>query len=191
MRSTDVKAAALLPPPARRARERPRISVVVCAWSEERLGLLEENIASLERQTLPPAEVIVAVDHNPELLAVARDAFPDHLVVANREPRGASGPKNTALLHASGEIVAFIDDDAFADERWLEALAEAYEDETTIGTGGRLTPIWMEGRPPWFPPEFDWVVGCSYRGEAVGRTAVRNPIGANMSFRRDVFARTG
>ncbi len=165
--------------------------MVVCAWTEERLELLKENIASLERQTLPPAEIIVAVDHNPELLALARDAFPDHLVVENREPRGASGPKNTALLHASGEVVAFIDDDAFADEHWLEAVAEAYEDGTTIGTGGRLTPIWVEGRPLWFPPEFDWVVGCSYRGEADGRTAVRNPIGANMSFRRDVFARTG
>src|SRR5207247_342118 len=48
-------------------------------------------------------------------------------------------------------------------------------------------PAWESGRPRWFPPELDWVVGCSYRGMRTGRGPVRNFIGANMSFRREVL----
>jgi hypothetical protein len=40
------------------------------------------------------------------------------------------------------------------------------------------------GRPGWFPPEFGWVVGCSYRGTPAERTMVRHFIGGNMSLRR-------
>ena len=52
-------------------------------------------------------------------------------------------------------------------------------------------PDWTSGRPPWFPSEFDWVVGCTYRGMPTERARVRNVIGANMSFRRSVFAAAG
>jgi hypothetical protein len=60
-----------------------------------------------------------------------------------------------------------------------------------MGVGGRVEPRWADGRPRWFPPEFDWVVGCSYRGLPTERALVRNPIGANMSFRRPVLQRVG
>ena len=50
-----------------------------------------------------------------------------------------------------------------------------------------MLPRWESGRPQGFPEEFDWVVGCSYRGMPTARSAVRNLIGANMSFRRHVF----
>jgi hypothetical protein len=49
---------------------------------------------------------------------------------------------------------------------------------------GRIEPIWLGPRPRWFPDEFLWVVGCSYRGLPAERAAVRNPIGCNMAFRR-------
>jgi glucosyl-dolichyl phosphate glucuronosyltransferase len=47
-------------------------------------------------------------------------------------------------------------------------------------------PRWQTARPAWLPDEFYWVIGCNYRGMAPG-TAVRNLIGANMSFRREAF----
>ena len=54
-----------------------------------------------------------------------------------------------------------------------------------------MHPRWPATRPRWLPPEFDWVVGCSYRGlpETVGQ--VRNPIGANMSMRTDLALEVG
>lgn len=49
----------------------------------------------------------------------------------------------------------------------------------------------MSGRPKWFPEEFNWVVGCTYKGMPLTTSPVRNPIGANMSFRRWVVQELG
>jgi hypothetical protein len=57
--------------------------------------------------------------------------------------------------------------------------------------GGSIVPVWAGGRPRWFPEEFAWVVGCTYRGQPRTESEVRNLIGANMSFRRALFARIG
>ena len=57
--------------------------------------------------------------------------------------------------------------------------------------GGAIEPLWESDRPRWFPPEFDWVVGCTYRGMPCEPKPVRNLIGCNMSFRREVFAQIG
>src|SRR5205823_13368225 len=60
-----------------------------------------------------------------------------------------------------------------------------------VGTGGFAEAAWDGGRPPWFPPEFDWVVGCSYVGLPTTRALVRNPIGSTMSFRRAAVLEAG
>jgi glucosyl-dolichyl phosphate glucuronosyltransferase len=165
-------------------------SVVVCAFADERFELLAEAVESLPGQTLPPAEVIVVIDGNPGLLERARRAFPDAVVVANAQQKGLSGARNTGVARAHGDIVAFLDDDARAEPDWLERLTAAYGDEV-VGVGGWIEPAWATGRPKWFPEEFDWVVGCSYRGLPAERAPVRNLIGANMSFRRDVLEEAG
>jgi hypothetical protein len=88
-------------------------------------------------------------------------------------------------------VVAFMDDDAVADRDWLRTLLEHYRDPRVIGVGGAVVPRWECGRPRAFPEEFDWVVGCTYRGMPTRRVPVRNLIGANMSFRREVFRVAG
>lgn len=60
-----------------------------------------------------------------------------------------------------------------------------------MGAGGAIVPNWIEGRPRWFPSEFHWVVGCTYRGMPTSAAPVRNVIGCNMSFRRELFAQVG
>ena len=54
-----------------------------------------------------------------------------------------------------------------------------------------MSPCWSSTAPWWMPDEFLWVVGCSYAGLPVSVAVIRNPIGANMSFRREVFAKVG
>ena len=43
-------------------------------------------------------------------------------------------------------------------------LVSAYRDPDVLGAGGWIIPAWQLGMPAWFPEEFLWVVGCSYRG---------------------------
>jgi glycosyltransferase involved in cell wall biosynthesis len=165
--------------------------VVICAFTEERLGALEEALASIRGQTVPALETILVIDHAPKLLEEARRRWPDVVVTANEEAQGLSGARNTGLARTRGEVVAFIDDDAVAAPDWLERLAECYADPEVVGVGGTVRPRFEEGRPPWFPEEFDWVVGCTHSGMPVRRSAVRNLVGANMSLRREALEEVG
>jgi glycosyltransferase involved in cell wall biosynthesis len=168
----------------------PSFSVVIATYADHRFGQVEAAIASLWHQSEPPLEIVLVVDHNPALAAHARERFPAVCVLENRESRGLSGSRNTGLAVARGDIIAFLDDDAVAGQDWIARLRTCYADTRVLGVGGSITPSWS-GRPRWLPFEFDWVVGCTYRGMPQARAAVRNLIGANMSFRREVFGEAG
>jgi glycosyltransferase involved in cell wall biosynthesis len=168
-----------------------RVSVVICAHTLVRWDELRASVASVLDQTHPAHEVIVSIDHNDELLERARTGLHGARVVATEGERGVSEARNTGVRHATGEVVAFLDDDARADRHWLEAIARAHESARVLGTGGLIEPRWEGERPDWLPPELYWVIGCSYRGLPTTAAPVRNPIGANMSFVRDVFADAG
>jgi GT2 family glycosyltransferase len=168
-----------------------RFSVVICAYTERRWEDIVAAVASIRAQTHPPARTILVVDHNPSLLARARVAFPELVVVPNSGRRGLSGGRNTGVSHAIGDVVAFLDDDAWAQSDWLERLAAGYRSPSVVGVGGAATPVWPGQRPPWLPPEFDWVVGCTFLGMPTAPAPVRNLIGANMSFRRDALDTVG
>jgi glucosyl-dolichyl phosphate glucuronosyltransferase len=167
------------------------MSVVICAHSAMRFADTGAAVQSVREQSLPSLEIILVVDHNPALFASLAAEHPDVTVIENREAPGLSGAKNTGVAAASGDVVAFLDDDAVADADWLKFLADSYVDPAVVGVGGLTLPSWKRPRPPWFPEEFYWVVGCTYRGMPVIRAPVRNLLGGNASFRREVFAVVG
>lgn len=167
-------------------------TAVICCYTEERWDQILEAVDSLRTQGHPPGEIVVVVDHNPGLLERLRHALPgDVVVVPNADAPGLSGGRNTALRVARCQLVAFLDDDAVADPRWLLHLTAHFDDATVMGAGGRVTPIWDAPRPPWFPPEFDWVVGCTYEGTPGVLAEVRNPFGGAMVLRRDAAVWAG
>ncbi|WP_138899257.1 glycosyltransferase family 2 protein [Streptomyces chryseus] len=175
------------------------ISVVICVYTEDRWEDILAAVDSVRRQSRPAAETLLVVDHNPALLErlseeVRANTTPDEevRVLANAGPRGLSAGRNTGIAAARGEIVAFLDDDAVAERDWLRHFAEGYEDPRVMAVGGRTEPAWASGRRPhWFPEEFDWIVGCTYRGLPPGRVRVRNVLGGNASFRRSAFEVVG
>lgn len=174
------------------AEPRPRtFTAVLCAYTTDRWPDIERAIASLRQQSHPVEEIVLVSDHNAELLERAREAFPDVRCVANAGTPGLSDARNTGLRLATGDVVGFLDDDAAAAPDWVERMLGAYEDDGVVGVGGWVTPDWRAARPGWFPEEFLWVLGCSYTGLPRTRAAIRNPIGANMSFRRTVFDTVG
>jgi len=169
----------------------PSVSVVVSTYDESRWQNLFACVESLQRQTVPAAQLIVVVDHNPALLERARTAFPDATVIANDRPRGLAGARNAGIAASSSEVVAFIDDDARAEPDWLGVLGSCFGAVETVGAGGALIPDWEDGKPAWVPTEFYWVFGCSYTGLPEQLAPVRNPIGANMAARTAVLNAVG
>jgi len=167
------------------------ISVIICAYTEERWDDLVAAVESIKRQHTRPREIIVVIDHNSDLLASARASMSNVIIIENKEERGLSGARNSGIAAAQGAVIAFLDDDAIAAPDWVVQLCAAYSDSTVVGVGGTIEPLWQCGRPSWFPAEFEWVVGCTYRGMPDVTSTVRNLIGANMSFRREVFDEIG
>jgi glycosyltransferase involved in cell wall biosynthesis len=165
--------------------------VVICAFTEDRWKWLLESIDSVVGQTHAAAEIIVVIDHNERLRERLDSAGTGARVIANSEARGLSGARNTGARAAGTEVVAFLDDDAAALPDWLEHLVGPYASPEIVAVGGRIDPVWATRRPAWWPPEFDWVVGCTYRGMPGSASDVRNPLGANMSFRRSAILEAG
>lgn len=115
----------------------PRISVVVCTYNGART--LSECLAGLKRLEYPDYEVIVVDDGSTDATpAIARESG---FRVVNEGHRGLSGARNLGLHAATGEIVAYIDDDAYPDPQWLTYLAIAFRTSAHAGMGGpNLTP---------------------------------------------------
>ncbi|MEU0413646.1 glycosyltransferase family 2 protein [Streptomyces griseorubiginosus] len=176
----------------------PDVSVVICVYTEDRWEDILAAVASVRTQSYPALETLLVVDHNPALLDRLAKEYKDVLesgevrVFANAGPRGLSAGRNTGIAASRGEVVAFLDDDAVAERDWLRHFAGAYADPQVMAVGGRTVPIWASGRrPAWFPEEFDWVVGCTYKGIPAGLVRVRNVLGGNASFRRSAFDAAG
>ena len=167
------------------------VSVVICAYTEARWEELVACVHSVQQQTVPCKEIIVVVDHNPTLLDRVCSQLPMVIAIPNGQARGLAGARNTGIAAAGGAVIAFIDEDAVAAPDWLSRLGERYDDQKVLGVGGAILPVWQVARPRWFPDEFLWVVGCTYRGMPVTAAPVLNLIGCNMSFRRAAFDLAG
>jgi glucosyl-dolichyl phosphate glucuronosyltransferase len=166
------------------------VSVVICAYTEDRLDQLIKAIGSIQEQTWAALEVIVVIDYNPRLFARLQQAVSEIAILENREKKGLSGARNTGIAVAKGDMVAFLDDDAIAAPDWLELLIKQCG-EYVLGVGSSVKPIWESKKPAWFPDEFYWTVGCSYLGLPETIKPIRNPMGGAMCVRREIFAEVG
>jgi len=117
----------------RRSIHRP-ISVVVN--TVDRAASLALTLEALERLDYPQFEVVVvngpSTDHTGEVL----DRWRGRIKLGHCPDRNLSESRNIGIALASGEVVAFIDDDAYPDPAWLDRLNEAYEDPEVGGAGG-------------------------------------------------------
>jgi glucosyl-dolichyl phosphate glucuronosyltransferase len=166
------------------------VTVVIPCFTEKRWPGLLRAIRSAQDQTYG-CDLIVVVDHNEALAQRLRDELGDTArVMPNRFPQGASGARNTGAFAATTDLVAFLEDDAYAEATWVEALVRGHERAPhAVGLGGTITPLWADGAPRWFPTEFSWTLGGTFAHP--GDTDVRNVWGGNMLVERRAFAAVG
>lgn len=177
-----------------------RVSVVLCTHALDRYADFSEAAESVLDQTYDDVELVLVSDGNPDVYERFRADYGDRddvVLHCNDENVGLLESRNNGAAAATGDVVAFVDDDAVADERWVEELVAAYEDHDVRAVGGRMTPAWVAGKPAFLPEEFYWLVGVTHRGfgpkggdeDTPGE--VRNTFGSNISFDRETFLELG
>ena len=174
------------------ARRASTVSVVVCTHSAARREMLGNLIDSIAAGSVLPVELVIVVDRNRPLFEALEDAsWPLPLRVIESPGSGLSAARNAGWQSLSAPLVAFIDDDAVASPGWLEELVTAVDAHAADVVGGAIEPRWTGEAPAWFSPLLGWVVGCSYEGMPLEPAKVRNVIGCNMLFRRELLERLG
>lgn len=165
-------------------------SVIVCTFDERRLEGLQRCLEAIRLQVPTPLEIFVVVNDNPTLARSIAELIDGIKILENARP-GVSHARDLGSSAATADLLAFVDDDAVPHPGWLAALIEPFDDGNVMMTSGYIEPLWATKRPRWFPDEFLWVVGCSYRGLPGNGATLRNPIGASMAIRRSVVEATG
>jgi GT2 family glycosyltransferase len=173
----------------------PTTTVAIVTY--ERPTFVARCIDHLLVQTCPPTEIIV-VDSSTsgDTAAVVRDCYPMVTYAVCAAGRGATAvARGISHRMASGEVLAFIDDDAFAEPEWLERLLPHFADATVGGVGGRQ----IRRQPGELEEGVDAIGRLQPDGTITGNFAadpghtvsVDHLLGANMAFRRSVLDEIG
>ncbi|WP_299289573.1 glycosyltransferase [uncultured Mucilaginibacter sp.] len=161
----------------------PLISVVVCSFNGA--STIKECMEGLQKLNYPAYEVIVVNDGSTDNLAEIVKEYPVKLI--NTVNCGLSSARNTGSHQANGEIIAYIDDDAYPDPHWLNYLAYAFLDSNHAGIGG-----------PNIAPADDGPIAKCVANAPGGPVHVlitdeiaEHIPGCNMAFKKDVLLAVG
>ena len=169
--------------PFARDKQWPRISVIVCSYNGS--ATIGQTLAELEKQDYPHYEVIVVDDGSTDDTSIVVQKHNARLI--RTENRGLSNARNTGLQAATGEVVAYIDDDAYPDPHWLKYLAASFLRSNHVGIGG----------PNVAPPGDGAVADCVANAPGgpvhvllTDEIAEHIP-GCNMAYRREALLEIG
>jgi len=116
----------------------PLVSVVIVNWNG--MKYIGDCLDSILHQTYSRIEIIVvdnaSSDGSPELI---RKKYPMVKVIDSGSNRGFAGGTNLGIRAAMGELIALFNQDAIAEERWLEKLVECMEvSDDVAGVAGKI-----------------------------------------------------
>ncbi len=166
------------------------IDVSICIATYRRPGGLARLLDSLDRLKVPVGTqieiIIVDNDREESAASVARSRSvsigPLHYCVEPRQNIALA--RNRALAQASGEWIAFIDDDEIADENWIAEYLKLADRETCDGAFGPVLARLEEVVTPWLDVETFY----SRRRHPTGaRLAASNLYTSNAFVRRRLF----
>ena len=171
------------------------VSIIIPSFKIDNYSDLVDAIDSLLNQSYADIEVIVVSHTSKNLYEKIVKAYVTQnkvKVIFSERSLGAYAARNVGIKAAHGDILAFLDDDAVADEKWVENLVNTYQELNAMAVGGKMLPVWLPRKPAYFPEELYWLVGATHKGFAEDKLAeVRNAFGSNMSFKREVFKQAG
>lgn len=173
------------------------VSVIVCTYNREKY--LPHCLEHLSRQTaLKDAYEILIIDNksSDSTAHIAADFVKKNEENASyflEENQGHTYARNRGISEASGEIITFIDDDAFVDTVFIENIQKYFDANPEVqALGGKIKPVYEAKEPKWMSKYLLTLVSAIDLGSKVKPfSGNKFPIGANMSFREQVFTKYG
>jgi glycosyltransferase involved in cell wall biosynthesis len=176
------------------------VSVIIA--TRNRATLLDECLTHLARQQFAPGDEVIVVDNGSadrtaSVLALHESDYPVPLRVLEEPTPGKSHALGRALAVATGDVLAFTDDDVNVDVQWITSIKAAMTNDAVALVGGPVAPRWERPAPSWLR------LGASGYGRLAAPLALvdygsdavplgsRTALGANLAVRRDVIARVG
>ncbi len=162
----------------------------------DRPECVRQCLLRLQKQTVAPLETIVVDGSTNERTRDVVREFEGVVYLQNPLGYGhMTHGRNLGLLASKGEIIAFLDDDAYAHPDWLEHLCLPYAQENVGAVGGRA----LRGTPDEATKGADDIGTFKPHGFLGGNFGADSPRdldvfhlpGCNMSFRRDVLSELG
>src|SRR5579872_914980 len=172
------------------------LSFSIVVATHNRADQIMATLNSLLRQNTRCDFEIIVVDNNSSDATSATVRGLDGVRYVFEGQLGSSFARNAGIERSSGEIVAFVDDDATVAPDWLEELQRVYErfpDAWCVG--GKIVLDLPEKRPSWFDPSITRLTGY-LSGLDLGEEIVRlrypeELYAANFSLARTAIARVG
>ena len=133
------------------------ISISVVIGTKDRPEYLKTCVASLVEQTKLPKEIIIVDDSEERYdlrdmleneIGKASEEGIDIIMIRNAKVSGIVKCRNSGIKIASGNVIAFIDDDGYADKNWLKSLAKHYARRDVAGVGGPVIEVGRKILPP-------------------------------------------
>jgi glucosyl-dolichyl phosphate glucuronosyltransferase len=175
-----------------------KISVILCTYNRsESLAKALESAAALKLPQALEWEVLVVDNKSTDRTRDVVDDFcrrdPNHFRYLFESQQGKSYALNAGIREASGEVLAFMDDDVTVEPTWLNNLVAPLLDGEWAGSGGRILPEQSFIPPPWLPREERYALAPLVMFDC-GPNACdlsEPPFGTNMAFRREMFEKYG
>lgn len=176
--------------------EKMKVSVIICTCN--RYELIIRTLESIVNNAQQPHEIII-VDQSDEkgrMRAILTSLpFSSRLTIIPDDGKGLSRARNIGWKRAGGDLIAFTDDDAFVDGRWIQGILQSFSIKKfkTGITGGKIIPVFDEMNPDWRMPErWEYLYPAYDRGDHIGEyTNGELPPGASFAILRSLLEKTG
>jgi len=177
------------------------ISVVLCTYN--RAGIIGKALDSILASIVPPDidwEILVvdnnSADATKEVVSTYCARYSGRVRYTFAAEQGLSNARNAGINDSRATVIAFTDDDITVEPDWLWKLASPLlRDDGVAGVGGRVCPPHDFVRPAWLAldgsaMDSSGVLAIFDQGSTPGELK-KSPFGANMAYRRSVFAKYG
>lgn len=167
------------------------MSIVVLSYTEKRLSDLRILLASIEEQTYPALELVFVVERSvaiSKFLSDWKSKYPKRIYFTERKISVAES-RNLAAKIATGDVIAFVDDDARLLPGWADEIAVAFcSYPSAIGVTGVIIPDWeIVSDAHSFPKSLYWMIGCTAWRDTHSVHYIDSAQTLNTGYRREVF----